>query len=433
MKLINRIIIRVTLAVTLVLSLWAVFFYYIMVREINDEVDDSLEDYTELIIIRSLAGELGSVSQDGTNNSYSLREVTEEYAHRRPQFVYMDSSVYIPQKKETEPARVLKTIFKGANDTYFELEVSTPTFEKEDLQQAIWVWIMLLYVILLVIIVVICVWVVYRSMKPLYKLLHWLDHASVGGVQEPLRSETKVKEFRKLNTAVLNYANRSEELFEQQKQFIGNASHELQTPIAICQNRLEMLLEEHTFTEPQMEEIGKTLQTLEYISKLNKSLLLLSKIDSHQFQDEKEVVLNGILNNLLEDYKEVYSYKDIHLAMRDEGNFKIRMDESLAAILLTNLLKNAYVHTPEGGEITILLTPKSLVFRNTSDCGPLDGERIFERFYQKKRKEGSTGLGLAIVDSICRLYGIRIAYCYEEENRHVFELSLVSNSSSSGK
>lgn len=422
MKLINRILLRVTLALTLILGLWAVFFYYILVKEINDEVDDSLEDYSELIIIRSLAGELGSVRQDGTNNSYSLREVTAEYARHRPQFVYMDSSVYIPQKKETEPARVLKTVFKGAHDTHFELEVSTPTFEKDDLQQAIWIWIMLLYVILLVIIVVICVGVVYRSMKPLYTLLHWLDHSLVGGVQEPLRSETTVKEFKKLNRAVQNYANRAQEIFEHQKQFIGNASHELQTPIAICQNRLEMLLEEHSFTESQLEEIGKTLQTLEYISKLNKSLLLLSKIDNRQFSEDKEVVLNAILNKQLEDYEEVYAYKKIRLTVRDEGNFRIRMDESLATILLTNLLKNAYVHTPAGGEITLLFAPQRIFFRNTADSGALDGRRIFDRFYQQKKKEGSTGLGLAIVDSICRLYGLRITYRYEG-NAHVFELS----------
>ncbi len=421
MKLINRIILRLSLAITLILSLWAIFFYYIMVKEINDEVDDSLEDYSELIIIRSLAGQLDSVQTDGTNNSYSLRQVTETYARSVPQFVYKDSSVYIAEKKETEPARVLTTVFKGKDGTFFELEVSTPTFEREDLQQAIWFWVVLLYVCLLVIIVVICVWVVYHSMRPLYSLLHWLDHSSVGGPHEPLHSDTTVREFRTLHAAVRNYARRSEELFEQQKQFIGNASHELQTPIAICQNRLEMLLEEPSCTEAQMEEIGKTLHTLRHLAKLNKSLLLLSKIDNHQFQDEKEVNFNQLLDQLLQDYSEVYAYKNISFTRQDVGLFLLRMDESLATILLTNLLKNAYIHTPQGGAIQVRISPEYLVFRNTAVSGPLDGARIFTRFYQKKKKEGSTGLGLAITDSICRIYGIRLIYNYRD-HLHEFEI-----------
>ncbi len=423
MRLINRIILRVTLAVTLVLSIWAVSFYFLMMHEINDEVDDSLEDYSELIIIRSLAGELGTVRQDGTNNSFSLKEVSRKYAKHRPQFLYMDSLVYIPQKKETEPARVLKTIFKGPENTFYELTVSTPSFEKEDLRSAIWSWTVVLYVMLLIIIVIICVWVMYRSMKPLYTLLHWLDHSTVGGARKPLAGKTTVTEFRKLNAAVMDYARRAEEVFEQQKLFIGNASHEMQTPLAVCQSRLEMLLEEYTFSEAQMEEIAKTLQTLEHITRLNKSLLLLSKIDNHQFLEGKELILNTLLTRQLEDYREVYAYKHIALTLREDGKFRMKMDESLATTLLTNLLKNTYVHSPEGGEIHILLTSRKIIFRNTAESGALDEQRIFERFYQSRKKEGSTGLGLPIAQSICRLYGIHLIYKYEE-GMHTFEIIL---------
>ena len=104
-------------------------------------------------------------------------------------------------------------------------------------------------------------------------------------------------------------------MFEQQKQFIGNASHEIQTPLAICRNRLEMLMEDDSLSEKQLEELMKTHQTLEYITKLNKSLLLLSKIDNGQFTDTKEVDLNVLLKQYLEDYKEVYSYKNIEVSI----------------------------------------------------------------------------------------------------------------------
>ena len=99
-------------------------------------------------------------------------------------------------------------------------------------------------------------------------------------------------------------------MFEQQKQFIGNASHEMQTPLAICRNRLEMLMEDENLSESQLEELMKTHQTLEHITKLNKSLLLLSKIENGQFTDTVQVEVNKLLRQYLEDYKEVYQYRE---------------------------------------------------------------------------------------------------------------------------
>ena len=133
-------------------------------------------------------------------------------------------------------------------------------------------------------------------------------------------------------------------MFEQQKQFIGNASHEMQTPLAICRNRLEMLMEDENLSESQLEELMKTHQTLEHITKLNKSLLLLSKIENGQFTDTTQVEVNKLLRQYLEDYKEVYQYREIITSVEEEGIFYLTINETLAVVLLTNLLKNAFVH-----------------------------------------------------------------------------------------
>ena len=280
MKLIYRIVIRISLLLILVLGVWAVFFYMAMMDEVNDEVDDSLEDYSEVIIIRTLAGEELPSQNTGSNNQYYLREVTEEYADSREDITYKDSMVYIVEKGETEPARILTTIFKDDENRFYELTVSTPSIEKEDLTAAIRNWMTFLYVALLLVIIVVNVWVFQQSMRPLYVLLHWLDGYRIGSKNKPLENDTQITEFRKLNEAAIRNAERSEQLFEQQKQFIGNASHEIQTPLAICRNRLEMMMEDESLSESQLEELMKTHQTLEHITKLNKSLLLLSKIDN---------------------------------------------------------------------------------------------------------------------------------------------------------
>ena len=422
MKLFYRVLMHLLVGIVVILVGWAVVFYMGIMEEINDEVDDSLEDYTELIITRSLAGKELPAHDSGSNNQYYLREVEPSYALSRPAIFYRDSMVYISEKKETEPARILTTLFKDKEGTYFEVAVYTPSIEKKDLRQAIFQLLVGLFVSLLVAILLINIWVFRRSMRPFYRLVDWLDHSRLGKKNVPLENLTHTTEFRKLNEAVMRYATHSEEVFEQQKQFIGNASHELQTPLAICQNRLEMLMEDETLSEPQMEEILKTYQTLEYVSKLNKSLLLLSKIDNSQFVETSEVCINEVLHRYVDDYCEVYDYRGIRLTVEEKGEFRIRMNETLAVVLVTNLLKNAFVHNIDKGEIRIVITSSGIRFGNTGNGEPLDGKRIFERFYQGKKKEGSTGLGLAIVDAVCRQYQLRVSYS-AVDGMHCFEVS----------
>ena len=407
MKLIYRILIRLSLALLIVLTVWTVFFYFTMIDEINDEVDDALEDYSETIIIRSLAGKELPSKNDGTNNSYSIRPITWEEAGQYPAIEYYDADIYIKEKEETEPARVLRTIFADKDDNYFLLEVSTPSFEKEDLREAVANWILFLYIVLLVTLLTVSIWVFYRSLRPLYALLHWLDSYLPGKQHEPVPNDTHIPEFRRLNEAAAQAVERSEQLFKQQKQFIGNASHELQTPLAVCNNRIEWLLDNTELTEEQMEELFKTKHTLNYIVRLNKSLLFLSRIDNGQFTDSRPVEINSIVKRLLDDYKEIFSHYEAQISLEEP--------------LVSNLLKNAFIHNKEKGHVRVTIQTNSLTLANTGQTEPLDSEHIFERFYQGSKKKESTGLGLAIAEAICRQYGLHISYRYQNKE-HIFRL-----------
>lgn len=421
MKLFHLVLRRISLALIVVLTVWAGFFYMAVVEEVNDEVDDTLEDYSEGLIIRALSGEDMPTASNGSNNQYYLYEVSESYAASHPQITYRDEMVFITEKSETEPARVLITIFRTEDERYMELVVYTPTIEKLDLLRAILGWIIFLYVLLLLVILSINIWVFRKNMKPLYVLLKWLDSSQLGKKNEPLENTTKITEFRKLNAATMAFAERGEKLFEQQKTFIGNASHEMQTPLAICRNRLEMLMEDETLTEHQLNELIKTHQTLENLTRMNRSLLLLCKIENGQFADTRSVCLNDILTHYLDDYKEVYAYRNITVTVTTDSSFCVDMNDSLVSVLVTNLLKNSFVHNIDGGFIYIKITANTFEISNTGEK-PLDRERIFERFYQGQKKEGSTGLGLALVDSICKANHLTIDYTYVE-NRHIFTIS----------
>ena len=159
MKLFNRVLIHLLVGIFVVLLGWAAVFYMGMMEEINDEVDDSLEDYTELIITRSLAGKALPAHDSGSNNQYFLKEVDESYVRSHEVISYRDSMIYIVEKGETEPARILTTIFKDKEGRHYEVSVFTPSIEKQDLMEAIFFLLVGLFIVLLVAILLINVWV----------------------------------------------------------------------------------------------------------------------------------------------------------------------------------------------------------------------------------------------------------------------------------
>ena len=253
MKLIYRIIYRISLAMVLILAVWAVLFYFAIMGVVNDEVDDQLDDYSEQIMIKALSGEELPAVSNGTNNQYYLEEILAVEALSQPQISYADEEVFIVWLDETEPARLRHTIFKNMEDRYFKLTVATPTFEKEDIREAILYWIVILFCCLVVAVVAINSFVFYRSMRPLYVFLKWLDNYRIGQKNSPLNNPTKITEFRRLNEVGVRTMERNERLYEQQREFTGNASHELQPPLAIRIYRVEMLMEDEPLTPEQLE------------------------------------------------------------------------------------------------------------------------------------------------------------------------------------
>ena len=422
MNLATKIITRISLALLVVMTIWAAIFYFIIIDEVNDETDDALEDYSENIIKRALAGEKLPEANNGTNNSYYITEVSQKYAEETPWIMYFDELVFIEAKNETEPARVLKTIFRDKNSQYYELRVAIPSIEKDDLREAILFWIVILYFFLSLVVIVTNWWVLKRSLRPLYSMLKWLDNFRVDKkITEP-KIETNVVEFKKLKEAIVRSAYRNIETYEQQKLFIGNASHELQTPLAVCRNRLEMLLDNPALNEEQMTEIFKVKQSLDSLIKLNKTLLLLTKIENNQFPEKREINANELIKRAVNLFSEVYENEKIKVDISEEAVFNVEMNEELATVLFNNLIKNAFVHNRENGKINVLLTAKSVSIANTGDKVALNPDEIFKRFYQGRKKENSSGLGLALVKTISNAYGLNIQYRFDKE-MHIFTTS----------
>lgn len=419
MKLIYRIALRTLLVLLPIMFLWGVLFYKAMLNEVMDEMDDNLEDYSEEIIRRALAGDDLPAVSNGSNNQYFLMPIEDDVANAIPEIAYKDSMLYIIDKREKEPARILETVFVNDSGQKYLLHVATPSIDRFDLMQSIFYWIVILYALLFITVVMANMFVFYRSLRPLYKLLNWLDSYKVGKSNKPLVNSTAIPEFRKLNEAVMKNTQLHESYNEMQKQFIGNASHEMQTPVAICMNRLEMVMEDENLSEKNMEQLGEIYSSLMHLSKLNKSLLLMTRIESGQYADVADVSFAPIVEKYIENLGEVYSYMEVSLEYRKDADFKKEMSVTLAELLVTNLLKNAYVHNVTGGTIRVKLSDTELVVSNSGNAEPLDSERIFSRFYQGSKKEGSTGLGLSITNQICKVSGLTVSYLFVD-GMHTF-------------
>ena len=384
MKLIYKIALSLSAVLLVFIALWGVIFFNVMTAEINDETDDMLEEYSRDIIMRWLSGERLLSTDNGTNNTYYIKRITAGCGEESEWINYEDSDIYIANESEHEPARIRRQIFMDADGSYYELTVAVPTFEREDLRRSILWSICMLYLVLLVALVAITMAIVIVNMRPFNALLRWFDSYRPGRENPPVPADTDVIEFRKLADAAESATARFERQYRLQNQFIGNASHELQTPLAVCSARIEMLLDSQDLTQSQAEELVKMQSEVSNLIRLNKTLLMMSRIE--------------------------------------ESMCVWTMNPELASVLSRNLLKNAFLHSPSHTAITVRYGKDSFTVSNDGEKS-LDAGRVFTRFYQENPgRTGSTGLGLSLVKAICDDSGLTVVYYYDR--RHNFKIAV---------
>ena len=421
MKLLSYTYRKLALLLFLLMAVWGVLFYYAIIDEVVDETDDTLENYGEILMESALHDPSILETEGSLMSFYKFTPISEEEGRHYRQ-VFYDATVYIELEDEDEPVRVMCTAFRMPDGQYYELKLMISILERDDMVEAM-LWYRGALFLLFLLCTSIGIQLVLKGVfRPLHRLLDWLHCIQPGKEVPPLDNPTKIREFRQLSDAALDMGNRSYKAYEEQKQFIENASHELQTPLAIVRGKVELLAESEGMTEQQMEQLDEIYATLGRAVKLNKSLLLLSRIENGQYTEMEDVSVDEILDELLPDLMDIYEHKQVRLIRkREEQPFIIRCNHSLAQILVSNLVKNSLLHNREGGELQVLTTPTSLVIKNTGDV-PLDGEKLFRRFYHgMDGKKDSTGLGLAIARSIALSSSLKLTYEWQD-GMHTFRL-----------
>ena len=220
-----------------------------------------------------------------------------------------------------------------------------------------------------------------------------------------------IYEFTELNSSLTKMTDKIADDYRNLKEFTENASHEIQTPLALINSRIEELIQAKNFSDQNMHWIQDIHESTMRLSRLNQALLLLTRIENRQFHEKEMLNMSTIVDNKLSQLDEVFTHKGITATHKVVKPFVIKIHPALADILVTNLLNNAVKHNlPLTGRLSITSEDGQLTFANTGPALTVPPQDLFERFRKQNATSGSLGLGLAIVKTICTVYDLDIAY-----------------------
>jgi two-component system sensor histidine kinase ArlS len=331
-----------------------------------------------------------------------------------------DRNFYNHMDKENEPFRILKSPVVINNKPYI---FSVRANLVDDYELA---FITLGVFTLIILTLLIGLFIITRRLsmtlwKPFYETLEQIEKFEIDKTSNLKLAPNDIEEFNRLNTALNKLIEKNTLIYKSQKEFIENAAHELQTPIAIFKGKLETLLQRPDVTEAQFEILDNLNDTTTRLNRLNKNLLLLSKIESKQYNIPEDVVLSDIINNQMDFFQEQSIAKNINIFTDLETNIVVKTNSFLAEILIKNLFLNAVNHNIKDGMITISLDKNKLTFSNTGEAKSLPTDKLFERFSKVNPSSKGNGLGLSIIKKIVDNNNWKIEYFFKD-NLHTFEI-----------
>lgn len=285
-----------------------------------------------------------------------------------------------------------------------------PMIERHDLIGTLASQYGVLFVILLISLSVAYYYMSKKLWTPFYRTLEVIQKFNLEQGEIPVFGETDTLEFERLNEILTGLLSNNVKVYRHQKKFIENASHELQTPLAILLSQLDMLLQNSDLKESQMKTIQSLYSVVSRMTRLNKNLLLLAKMDNAQFKEKEQVDFIKLLETQLSYLQGMAEGNGITVSVKTDGSLTVEANKTLTQSLINNIVINAIRHNVANGRIGIEVAEDTFTVRNTGDEAPLDPEKIFERFSRTSEKKKGTGLGLSIVAQISKSHNWRVDY-----------------------
>lgn len=400
----------ITLLVIIVLGCVSTFFIFnTFIHQSTDQIlyeyKDRVENYVKLndtlTIITSSVFQPNRIEERLLNNS-------DDYT-----LGLKDTLLYSEATGDFQPYRQLYFVVEYKQQQHL-ITLNQPTIVLDDLLYIIVGLLILIFVLFSVFIYSIGFYLKRKAWSPFYNTMNKLQDYHLGIGEELNLDNSGIKEFDDLNSALNKMVSKINSDYENVKNFSEDISHEMQTPLAIVQSKLEILRQRKFEDKDSLLSLNAISKAVSRLSKLNKSLLLLTKIQNDQFQEVTEVNIAAVVNNYVEGLEELIESKEITLTL-NISDCVLSMNNHLAEFLVSNLISNSIRHNITGGSIKIDLNNERLILENTCEVVEENPHNLFERLVSK-RSEDSTGLGMSIIKSICDKNDFKISYSYPEKN-----------------
>jgi signal transduction histidine kinase len=416
-KLLNKTTGDFLLYAVVVLLVAAPLFYAIVQKLYIDETDETLvlhKDEFETYFEGTFTGH-DIATWNKYNRNVKIIPYTGIVRDTLINTVYFDAL-----EEENEPYRELwgPVTIRGKKFTYVE---KTNLIEREDMVFSIAGLFSLVIVLLLAGGTVIGNISSSRRWRPFYDTLAKIRDFEIDKNRQPDFGSTGIAEFDSLNTSISRLIEKNTEIYRNQREFIDNAAHELQTPLALFRTKIETLSQSQGLDEEQLALIDSLQQDVARFNRLNRNLLLLSRIEHGAMPEKQPVVVNGYILKVLDFFTEQAMSRHISVRTDLTPALRIDADPGMVEVLVNNLFLNAIRHNRQDGTVSVAITGHTLRFANTGKDEALDSHRLFERFSKTDHASTGNGLGLAIVRKIADLNGWTIAYRFEQ-GLHIFEI-----------
>lgn len=407
---------RSNIILTVVLLVAAAVANFILVRlALIHELDEALRDYKDrLELYTDQHNSFPPAS--AIDETYIRYEAVPEKLKKKYSLVNLRE----PGKDKLHVYRQLRFSHK-VNGRYYAVTIAQPlegTTLVTKIVVAITVGLLLIVIILSLILNRA---ILSRLWQPFYQTIAGLKDFKIGKGNKLELPDTDIDEFRFLNSSITHTVMLAEQEYSILKEFTENASHEMQTPLAIVRSKLDLVIQQEGLSDAQAEALQSAYAGIKRLNKLNRSLLLLAKIENRQFETLSHIDLEQKTEEKLEQLQEIIQESSLTVTHDLEPAY-LQGNETLVDLLLNNLFSNAIRYNVPKGSIGLVLRPGLLQVSNTGTSQELDQERLFRRFYKARQHTVQNGLGLSIIKQICDQSGITIRYQYAA-GQHTFVLS----------
>jgi signal transduction histidine kinase len=429
MKLLYKNILINALASLLIIFVGGVITYFFTVNKIQEEAEEHLMAEKVMVEKQLKQGVVPSNFEKNVGDSVIIKEISK-LTGRKPFFTTIkEKEEYeeINEKLEEADNDIFDAkviVFECASpDKDYEVTIIKSSDNDEELGENILTAVTISAILMIVAIVLVNTFIYRRIWAPFYRTLKQLKNFTLSSKEIIKLPHTNTAEFNQLNNAITLMAEKISLDYLALKEFTENASHEIQTPLAVINSKIEMCLQDKQLSPEQGKLLIEASYAVNSLVNLNKSLITLTKLDNNQVDLPSEVNISDKIYKRLNLFEEFIQEKDIDVNLKIDDSVTIKINAALAGILFDNLIKNAIKHNiDKGGKINIEVSKDYIKIANTGAEPKANTAKFFERFYKDGTQE-SLGLGLAIVKKICDIYGFIISYNYAE-GLHVVTLNI---------